>query len=162
MLHDDELEWLLCVVPSLLGVGSGHGGLVAALERGQVVGGSADGSQAEERMHRVRPHLSQARQLHRRYFRLSTEHRRTLEAHYTAPANRASGVQATLGALAGVCLYRGPRQGLEAACLNPTEQQHAKLIRSKIREAEHVVKEAHLAWRAARHTDMLAWIDAAE
>jgi|SRR5688572_89627 len=162
MMHDDELEWLLCVAPSLLGVGSGHGGFVAALERGQVAGGSPDSSQAEERIHRVRPQLAQARQLHHRYCRLAPEHRRTLEAHYTAPASRSSGVHATLGALAGVCLSRGPRKALEAACLNPTERQHAKLLRASLRTAEGAVREAHLAWRAERQRDMAAWIDAAE
>lgn len=161
-MHDDELEWLLCVVPSLLGVGSGHGGLVAALERGQVVGGAADSSQAEDRIDRVRPHLGRARQLHHRYNRLLIEHRRTLDAHYTGPSNRAPGVQATLGMMAAVVLHRGPRKAIEAACLNPTELQHAKLIRVKLREAEQAVKEAHLAWRAERQQDLSAWINAAE
>jgi hypothetical protein len=156
--HDDDLEWLLCVVPGLLGVGSGHGGFVAALERGQVKGGIADSSQAEEKIHRVQPQLGQARLLHRRYLRLPRECRKTLEAHYTAPACRAAGVQATLGMLTGVCFYQGPRQALEKACRNPTEPQHAKLIRSSLRAAEKAVTEAHRAWRAARQEDLLAWI----
>jgi hypothetical protein len=64
--------------------------------------------------------------------------------------------------LAGVCLDGGPRKALEAACLNPTEAQHAKLIRAKIREAEQAVKAAHEAWRAERNQDLLVWIEAAE
>jgi hypothetical protein len=103
---DPDLEWLLCVLPSLLGcVGSGHSGLVAALERGQALGGGGnvpDSRRAEDTFERALPHLARARRQEDVWARPSTEQRRILEAHYRRPLR---GNQAS--PRSSVCVFRG-------------------------------------------------------
>jgi hypothetical protein len=160
---DPDLEWLLCVLPSLLGsVGSGHSGLVAALERGQAPGrggGVPDSRRAEDTVERALPHLARARRLEDVWARLSAEHRRILEVHYRGTATRLPGVTAQLGRLDRVCLLLSPdRAALEGACRNPTEKSHAARIRRELVKAERAVNAAHRAWRDLKAEAVVSWV----
>src|SRR5262245_41318507 len=97
-LRDPDLEWLLCEAPALLGQRSGHGAVIAALERGP--GGSASTEGAWDAVERARPHVARARRLRAAWGSLAPDHRRLLEAHYSGPACRGAGVVAQLGELA--------------------------------------------------------------
>lgn len=163
MNADPDIEWLLCVLPSLLGsVGSGHSGLVAALERGQSLGGGGGvphSRRAEETVERALPHLARARRLEDVWSRLSTEHRRILEVHYRGASLRLPGFTAQLGRLDRVCLLlSSERAALEAACTHPTERSNAARIRREVANAERAVTEAHRAWGRAKDQSIADWM----
>jgi len=159
---DSDLEWLLCVMPSLMGEGSGHGALVAALERGQALGGgcaSSDG--AEEAVERARPHVERARRLTAIWARLELTHRRVLHAHYYQPRSHwRPGVRAHLGELAGACKVLTPMwDSLELACSNASQSGHSARIKRELGRAERALAAAHRAWRDAKVEAASNWVD---
>jgi hypothetical protein len=157
---DPDLEWFLCVMPALMGEGSGHGALVAALERGQSLGGGcASSAGAEDAVERARPHVERARRLRAVWARLGLEHRRVLEAHYYQPrAHWRPGVQAHLGELAGACKLLTPMwESLELACSNASQSGHAARIKRELRRAERALSAAHRAWRDAKAEAASSW-----
>lgn len=159
-MKDPDIEWLLCQMPALMGEGSGHQALVAALEGGSA-GGAASSAGAESTCERALPHVPRARRLLGVWRAVGAEHRRVLLAHYSAPASRAPGVDAQLGALASVCLIKpANRARLEAACSHPSDPNHARRIADARRAAQRAVDEAHRAWRGAWRKAMLSWMGA--
>lgn len=155
-MRDRDLEWLLCEMPGLMGETSGHGALVAALERGP--GGSSSSERAWRTVERARPHAARATRLKAIWASLAPDHRQLLKEHYTAPASRRPGVAAQLGELAGVALVLAADRGrLEAACSHATEPRHARLIAEARRAAQRALSQAHRAWASARQAAVLSW-----
>lgn len=159
-MKDPNLEWLLCQMPALMGEASTHQAIVAALEGG-AAGGSPSSAGAESVCERARPHVPRARRLGAVWASLDARHRRTLLAHYTAPACRVPGVAVHLGELAAVCLLTAAnRRTLEIACSNPYELKNARRIAEGRRAAQRALLEAHRAWQGAMGKVMLSWIGA--
>lgn len=160
-MTDPDLEWLLCVMPALMGEGSGHGAIIAALERGQALGGgSASSASAEEAVERARPHVERARRLRAVWARLEQQSRRILEAHYYQSCTQwRPGVDAHLGDLAAVCKLLTPLwDGLELACSNASQTSHAARIARELARAERAVASAHQAWRNAKAGAVSSWV----
>lgn len=158
-MTDPDLEWLLCVMPSLMGERSGHGALVAALESGTPGSGSASSAGAEDAAGRAMPHVARARRLMAVWATLGAQHRLILQAHYLRPASRAHGVGVHLGELAAVCLLLTKRRHeLELACSNASRPLHAERIQGELRRARRAVEAAHQAWRTARAASVLTWL----
>jgi hypothetical protein len=160
-MHDPDLEWLLCVMPALMGEGSGHGAILAALERGQALGGGSTGSAgAEDAVERARPHVVRSRRLRAIWGVLALQHRLVLEAHYYQPRSQwRHGVAAHLGELAGACKHLAPIwNSLELACSNAAHTGNAARIRRELRRAEHAVAAAHRAWWAAKAAAVADWM----
>lgn len=159
-MKDPNLEWLLCQMPALMGEASTHQAIVAALEGG-AGGGAASSAGAEARCERALPHVPRARRLVAVWASLEAEHRRTLLAHYTAPACRVPGVAVHLGDLAAVCLLAGAnRSKLEAACSNPYDVRNARRIAEARYAASRTLHAAHRAWQSAMGKVMLTWLSA--
>ena len=148
-------------MPALMGEGSSHGAIIAALERGQALGGGGSGSNgAEEAMERARPHVARSRRLMAVWARLELPHRRVLAAHYCAPprSRYRPGVHAHLGELAGVCELLTPIwQSLELACSNAAQPRHSARIARELARARRAISAAHRAWRSARGQAVLTW-----
>lgn len=160
-MHDPDLDWLLCVMPALMGEGSGHGAILAALERGQALGGGSSGSAgAEEAVERARPHVERSRRLLAVWGRLEVQHRRVLEAHYYQPRSQwRHGVQAHLGELAGACKHLAPLwSSLELACSNAAQTGNAARIQRELDRAYRAVAAAHRAWRDAKRDAVSNWM----
>lgn len=160
---DPDLEWFLCVMPALMGEGSGHGALVAALERGQALGGGCASSEgAEEAVERARPHVERSRRLRGIWARVEPKHRRVLEAHYYQPRSHwRPGVSAHLGELAGVCKLMTPLwDSLELACSNASQSGHAERIKRELSRAWQALSAAHRAWRDAKAEAAVSWVRA--
>lgn len=160
-MHDLDLEWLLCVMPTLMGEGSGHGAILAALERGQALGGGSPSSAgAEDAIERARPHAERSRRLRAIWSRLDLQHRRVLEAHYYQSRSQwRPGVHAHLGELAGACKLLAPLwQSLELACSNAAQAGNAARIHRELGRAERAVLAAHQAWRNAKAAAVANWI----
>lgn len=158
-MKDADLEWLLCAMPALMGASSGHGALVAALERGP--GGSAGDESAWQAVERARPHAQRARRLMAIWATLEHQPRRILVAHYAGPACRTPGVDAQLGELAAVALLLSTdRQRLEAACSHASAARNALAIRVARSSAQRAIDGAHRAWVGARREAMLSWVSA--
>jgi hypothetical protein len=159
-MTDPDLEWLLCVMPALMGEGSGHGAIVAALERGQALGGGFSSSAgAEDAVERARPHVERARRLRGVWVRLKAQDRLVLEAHYYQPRSQwCPGVRAHLGELAGTCKLLTPMwASLELACSNASQPGHAARIQREIGRAQRALTLAHRAWKDARAEAVLSW-----
>jgi hypothetical protein len=160
-VHDPDLEWLLCVMPALMGESSGYGAIVAALERGQALGGGSPSSAgAEEAVERARPHVERSRRLRAIWGGLALQHRRVLEAHYYQPRSQwRHGVHAHLGELAGACKHLAPLWlSLELACSNAAHTGNAARIRRELGRAERAVAAAHRAWWAAKAAAVSNWM----
>lgn len=153
-MRDPDLEWFLCEMPGLLGESSGHGALIAALERGP--GGAASPDGAWEAVERARPHVARARRLRATWARLAPDERRLLATHYAAPACRLAGVLAQLGALAPAALaLTSDRRALEQACGHPSGAGSGKRIAEARRLATRALMHAHRAWSSARRSEVL-------
>jgi hypothetical protein len=162
-MHDPDLEWLLCVMPALMGEGSGYGAILAALERGQALGGSSPSSAgAEDAVERARPHVERSRRLRAIWGALELQHRRVLEAHYYQPRSQwRHGVAAHLGELAGACKHLTPLwNSLELACSNAAQTGNAARIHRELGRAERAVSAAHRAWWAAKAEAVSNWVRA--
>lgn len=152
-VRDPDLEWLLCEAPALLGARSGHGAVIAALERGPGSAASTDG--AWDAIDRARPHERRFRRLRAAWATLPPDHRRLLETHYSGPACRAAGVLAQLGELARAALALSDRAALEQACGHPSGKGSARRIAEARRLAVRALGHAHRAWDGARRTEVL-------
>lgn len=154
LMRDPDLEWLLCEAPALLGQRSGHGAVIAALERGPSSAASTEG--AWDAVERARPHVARARRLRAAWAILAPDHRTLLEAHYSGPACRALGVPAQLGELArAALLLSSDRAALERACGHPAGKGSARRIAEARRLAQRALGHAHRAWDGARRTEVL-------
>lgn len=154
---DPDLEWLLTVAPSLLGLRSTHGGIVAALEGGGA--GAFDSSAAEAQVERARPHVARARRLGAVWAELDVPTRRVLTTHYTPRSGWPPGVTAMLGAFASVAMaMTTDRARLEVACCHGALASNQSLIRRERGRAERAVNRAHRAWRDAKDASMVAWV----
>lgn len=154
-LRDTDLEWFLCEMPALLGETSGHGAVIAALERGP--GGSQGSDGAWEAVERARPHVARARRLKAVWVMLAPDHRQLLQVHYTAPACRRQGVLAQLGELAAVALALASDRGkLEGACSHPAAAHNARRIAEARGMAQRALAQAHRAWVSARQSAVLS------
>lgn len=154
LIRDPDLEWLLCEAPALLGQRSGHGAVVAALERGP--GGSSSTDAAWDTIERARPHTGRLRRLRRAWALLAPDERRLLEAHYAGPACRAAGVAPQLGELARAALALcSDRRALEQACGHPSGAGSARRIAEARRLASRALSHAHRAWIGARRAEVL-------
>jgi hypothetical protein len=154
--RDPDLEWLLCELPALLGERSGHGALIAALERGP--GGVSSGDGAWDAIERARPHVARARRLRAAWSRLAPDERGILQVHYTAPACREVGVNAQLGALAAAAVaLSSNRRALQLACGHPAGAGNAARIAEARRLATRALAHAHRAWLGARRELVLTW-----
>ena len=148
------MEWLLCEAPALLGQRSGHGAVIAALERGP--GGASSTDAAWDAVERARPHEGRVRRLSAAWALLGPEERRLLAVHYDGPACRAVGVAAQLGELARVALALcGDRRALERACGHPAGTGSAGRIAEARKLAERALRHAHRAWSSARSAQVL-------
>lgn len=154
--RDPDLEWFLCESPALLGERSGHGAVIAALERGPGGAQSSDG--AWDAVERARPHVARARRLRAAWVRLAPDERRLLQVHYTAPACRLAGATAQLGELAAAGLaLAADRRALELACGHPAGAGNARRIAEARRLATRALSHAHRAWIGARRAEVLTW-----
>lgn len=154
LVRDPDLEWLLCEAPALLGQRSGHGAVIAAMERGP--GGSASTEGAWDAVERARPHVARARRLRAAWGILAPDHRRLLEAHYSGPACRGAGVVAQLGEFARAALVLcSDRAALERACGHPSGKSSGRVIAEARRLAQRALGHAHRAWDGARRTEVL-------
>lgn len=154
LVRDPDLDWLLCELPALLGERSGHGAVVAALERGP--GGAQSSDSAWDAVERARPHVARARRLRGAWVLLAPDHRRLLAVHYAAPACREAGVLAQLGELARAALALcSDRRALEIACGHPSGKGSARRIAEARKLAERAVRHAHRAWSSARSAEVL-------
>ncbi len=146
---DADLEWLLTVAPSLMGLRSTHGGIVAALEGGG--SGAFDSSAAEAQVERALPHVARARRLGAIWAQLDGPTRRLLTTHYTPRSSWPPGVTAMLGVFAAVAMASTKdRDRLEVACCHGTLAANQAIIRRERGRAERVVNRAHRAWRGAK------------
>jgi len=157
LLRDPDLEWYLCVLPALLGATSGHGALVAALERGPGGAQGSDGAWAT--IERARPHLPRARRLRGAWVLLAPDERHVLQVHYTAPACRHGGVTSQLGQLAPAALALcSDRRALEIACGHPSGAGNGRRLADARRLATRALSHAHRAWQGARRAAVLTWV----
>lgn len=155
--RDPDLEWWLCEAPALFGASSGHGAVIAALERGP--GGAQSSDAAWAAVDRARPHVGRARRLRAVWVRLAPPERHVLQVHYTAPACRHGGVIAQLGELAPAALALcGDRRALELACGHPAGAGNARRLAEARRLATRAVSHAHRAWVTARRAEVLTWV----
>ena len=155
-VRDPDLEWMLCELPALLGERSGHGAVIAALERGPGGASSSDG--AWDAVERARPHLARARRLRAAWALLAPDERQLLQVHYTAPACRAAGMTAQLGALAAAAVALcSDRRALERACGHPAGAGNGRRIAEARRLAHRALSHAHRAWLGARRAEVLTW-----
>lgn len=155
--RDDDLEWLLCQAPALLGLRSTHGGIVAALEGGG--SGAFDSSAAESLCERALPHVARARRLGVVWAALDAPTRRVLVTHYTPRASWPPGVTAMLGVYAAVTMsMTTDRARLELACCHGALATNQAVIRRERGRAERAVARAHRAWREAKTASMIAWV----
>jgi hypothetical protein len=153
-VRDADLEWLLCELPALFGERSGHGAVVAALERGP--GGAQGSDGAWDAVERARPHVARARRLRRAWALLPPDHRRLLEVHYAGRCCREAGVLAQLGELARAALALcSDRRALELACGHPSGSGSARRIAEARKLAERALGHAHRAWSCARRAEVL-------
>jgi hypothetical protein len=158
LIRDPDLEWLLCEAPALFGERSGHGAVIAALERGPGGAQSTDGTW--DAVERARPHVARARRLRAAWISLAPDHRRLLEVHYSGPACRAAGVAAQLGELARAALALcSDRAALERACGHPAGKGSSLRIAEARRLAQRALSHAHRAWDGARRTEVLTSVD---
>jgi hypothetical protein len=154
---DPDLEWLLTVMPSLMGARSGHGAIVAVLEGGG--SGAFDSSGAEAVCERALPHVARARRLGAIWALLDAATRNVLTVHYQGRSSWPPGVTAMLGTVAGVAMsLTRDRARLEVACCHGTLGANQAVIRRERGRAERLVKAAHRAWRDAKNASMLAWV----
>ena len=154
LVRDPDLEWLLCEAPALFGERSGHGAVIAALERGPGGAPSTDG--AWDAIDRARPHEARARRLRAAWVRLAPDERRLLEVHYRGPACRLAGVGAQLGELArAALLVCSDRTALAHACGHPSGSGSARRIAEARRVATRALANAHRAWLGARRAEVL-------
>jgi len=154
LVRDPDLEWLLCEAPALLGQRSGHGAVVAALERGP--GGAQSTDSAWATVERARPHERRLRRLRAAWALLAPDERRLLEVHYDGPACRAVGVSAQLGELARASLALcSDRRALEQACAHPAGSGSGRRIAEARRLATRALSNAHRAWIGARRAEVL-------
>lgn len=154
LVRDPDLEWLLCEAPALLGERSGHGAVIAALERGP--GGASSTEGAWDAVERARPHEGRLRRLRRAWALLAPDERQLLSAHYSGPACRGAGVVAQLGELARAALaLASDRRALELACANPAGSGSARRIADGRRLARRALAQAHRAWQGARRAEVL-------
>lgn len=153
-MRDPELEWFLCEMPAALGETSGHGAVIAALERGPGGARSSDG--AWEVVERARPHVARARRLRSVWVKLAPDERHLLQVHYTAPACRHGGVMAQLGELAPAALaLSSDRRALELACGHPAGAGNGRRLAEARRLAVRALAHAHRAWQSARRAEVL-------
>lgn len=156
---DADLEWLLAVCPSLLGLRSTHGGIVAALEGGG--SGAFDSSAAEAQVERAIPHVARARRLGAIWATLDAPTRRLLTTHYTPRSSWPPGVTAMLGVFASVAMTMTKDQDrLELACCHGALAANQAIIRRERGRAERAVSRAHRAWRDAKDASMIRWAHA--
>lgn len=156
---DPDLEWLICQAPSLLGLRSTHGGIVAALEGGG--SGAFDSSAAEAQVERALPHVARARRLGAVWATLDTPTRKLLELHYTPKSSWPPGVTAMLGAFTSVAMaMTTDRAKLELACCHGALAANQAVIRRERGRAKRAVNRAHRAWQAAKDASMIAWVRA--
>jgi len=156
---DDDLEWLLTVAPSLLGLRSTHGGIVAALEGGG--SGAFDSSAAEAQVERAIPHVARARRLGAIWTTLDGPTKRILTTHYTPRSSWPPGVTAMLGVFTSVAMaMTKDRDRLEVACCHGALAANQAVIRRERGRAERAVNRAHRAWRDAKTASMLRWAHA--
>jgi hypothetical protein len=156
---DADLEWLLTVAPSLMGLRSTHGGIVAALEGGG--SGAFDSSAAEAQVERAITHVARARRLGAVWATLDGPARRILTTHYTPRSSWPPGVTAMLGVFAGVTMaMTTDKARLELACCHGTLAANQAIIRRERGRAERAVSRAHRAWRDAKTASMLEWAHA--
>jgi hypothetical protein len=156
---DSDLEWLLTVAPSLMGLRSTHGGIVAALEGGG--SGAFDSSAAEAQVERAIPHVARARRLGAIWAILDTATRKLLVTHYQSRSSWPPGVTAMLGVFAGVTMaMTTDKARLELACCHGTLAANQTIIRRERGRAERAVSRAHRAWREAKDASMIAWVRA--
>lgn len=154
LVRDPDLDWLLCEVPALLGERSGHGAIVAALERGPGSAASTDGAWAT--IEQARPHEARLRRLRRAWALLAPDERQLLERHYSGPACRAPGVAAQLGELGRAALALcSDRGALEHACSHPSGKGSAQRIADAQRLARRALSHAHRAWLGAVRAGVL-------
>lgn len=159
LMRDPDLEWFLCEMPALLGETSGHGAVIAALERGP--GGSPGSDGAWDAVERARPHVGRARRLRRVWARLAPDERHLLRVHYTAPASRQGGIVSQLGELAAAALALcSDRRALELACGHPSGKGSARRLAEARRLASRALTHAHRAWTGARRAEVLTWVGA--
>lgn len=155
---DADLEWLLCTAPSLMGLRSTHGGIVAALEGGG--SGAFDSSAAEAQVERAIPHVARARRLGAIWAQLDGPTRRILTTHYTPRSSWPPGVTAMLGVFAAAAMaLTGDRDRLEVACCHGALAANQAIIRRERGRAERAVSRAHRAWRDARAAHDEAHVD---
>jgi hypothetical protein len=155
--EDPDLQWFLCVCPSLLGQRSGHAAVVAALEGGG--SGAFDSTGAEALIERARPHLARARRLGEVWAQLDLESRKLLTAHYTPRSGWSPGVVAALGMYAGAVMsLTRNREKLELACCHVALEANRATIGRELGRAERAVRAAHARWRDAKNASMIRWV----